>query len=255
MKLQRTTLILILLALSLAGFVYFYEIYWKNQQEEVREEKRQLFSFEADDVQSLTIKSQTGTVNLERNNSDRPKWLMKSPEQSPAMDASVSYLMDLLVKGTSNRTLSVTANQLGEFGLDNPQGTVEVKLKNQKIHRIFIGKPDFNNRFLYAQIDPMTTNGKVDILLVSTDFANAVNRQLSEWKAVDNSVQPSLNIPSANTSPEPIPTGINKPSLDPLPKNVPLQPIPTITNTPLETSPKDVPIPPERLYTTPANKQ
>ncbi len=203
MKLQRTTLILILLALGLGGFVYFYEIQWKTQREDVQEKKQQIFSFEENDVQSLTVKTKDNIITLERNNkAEQPKWLMTSPEQTPASDAIVSYLMDLLVKGESDRILSVPANQVTEYGLEQPQATIVITLKNQKTHQLILGKPDFNRRFLYAQADRIATpDGNQEVLLVSTDFEKAVNRDLSEWKqTADKSPEsqplPSLNLPT-----------------------------------------------------------
>ncbi len=210
MKLQRTTLILIILMLGLGGFVYFHEFYWKTQQEEIKNKKQQIFSFQADDVQSLTVKTKNNTIILERNkNSERPKWRMTSPQQVPANDAIVSYLMDLLVKGESDaakqplreRTISSSVNQLGEFGLTPPQATIDIKLKNQQNHQLLLGKSDFNNRFLYAQVDPKPKpDGNVDVLLVSKDFGNAVNRELSEWQEIPNQSEstplPSLNLPT-----------------------------------------------------------
>ncbi|WP_193197033.1 DUF4340 domain-containing protein [Nostoc sp. MG11] len=199
MKLPRTTLILILLALGLGGFVYFYEIQGATQREEIKEKNQQIFSFGEDDVQSLTVKTKNITLSLERNTqSSNPKWSLKSPTSGPANDAIVSYLMDLLVKGKSDKTLSIPANQRGEFALDKPQATINITLKNQQNHQLILGKPDFSDRFLYAQADPAAKpDGNIDVLLVSTDFANAVNRELSEWRQpVDNSQKlPPLNIP------------------------------------------------------------
>lgn len=200
----KKTLILVLLALGLGGFVYFHEIRGATQRQEARENQQQIFSFTQDDVQAITVKTPKLTVSLERNpQSDNPKWLLKSPVSEPANDAIVGYLMDLLVKGKSVseappkvvRTLSTPANQIAEFGLDQPQGTINIRLKNQKTHQLILGKPDFNNRFVYAQADPSNQpNGNVNVLLVSTDFANAVNRELSEWKqpvALDKVSPPS----------------------------------------------------------------
>ncbi|MEH2284008.1 MAG: DUF4340 domain-containing protein [Nostoc sp.] len=200
MKLPRTTLILILLALGLGGFVYFYEIRGATQREEIKEQKQKIFSFGEDDVQSLTVKTKKLTLNLERRpeSSSNPKWLIKSPISGPANDAIVSYLMDLLVKGNSERTLSTPAKQLGEFALDPPQATINITLKNRQSHQLILGKSNFNGRFLYAQTDPATkADGNINVLLVSTDFANAVNRELSEWKQpVDNSQKlPGLSTP------------------------------------------------------------
>ncbi|MEH2165678.1 MAG: DUF4340 domain-containing protein [Nostoc sp.] len=201
MKLPRTTLILILLALGLGGFVYFHEIRGATVQEEIKEQKQKIFSFGEDDVQSLTVNTKKLTLNLERNpeSSSKPKWLIKSPISGPANDAIVSYLMDLLVKGNSERTLSTPAKQLGEFALDPPQATINITLKNRQSHQLILGKSNFNGRLLYAQADPaVKPDGNINVLLVSTDFANAVNRELSEWKQpVDNSQKlPPLTIPN-----------------------------------------------------------
>ncbi|MEH2460705.1 DUF4340 domain-containing protein [Nostoc sp.] len=199
MKLPRTTLILILLALGLGGFVYFYEIRGASVREEIKQQKQQIFSFAADDVQSLIVKTKKLTLNLERSpESSNPKWLIKSPISAPANDAIVSYLMDLLVKGKSDRTLSTPAKELGEFALDQPPATISITLKNRQSHQLILGKSNFNGRFLYAQADPAAKpDGNINVLLVSTDFANAVNRELSEWKQpVDNSQKlPPLTIP------------------------------------------------------------
>jgi len=199
MKLPRTTLILILLALGLGGFVYFYEIRGATVREEIKEQKQKIFSFGEDDVQSLTVKTKKITLNLERSpKSSNPKWLIKSPISAPANDAIVSYLMDLLVKGKSDSTLSTPAKELGEFALNQPQAAINITLKNRQSHQLLLGKSNFNGRFLYAQTDPAAKpDGNINVLLVSTDFANAVNRELSEWKQpVDNSQKlPGLSTP------------------------------------------------------------
>ncbi|MBE9005430.1 DUF4340 domain-containing protein [Fortiea sp. LEGE XX443] len=193
MTIPKTTLILILLALGLGAFVYFHEIKGATQQQEVKEKQQQIFTFAEDDVQSLTVKTKNSTVVLERNpQSNNPKWFLKSPISEPANDAIVAYLMDLLVKGKSDSTVSIPANQLAEFGLAQPNATIDIKLKNQKAHQLILGKSDFNNRFVYAQANsPTQPNGNINVLLVSKDFANAVNREISEWQQpIDNKSTP-----------------------------------------------------------------
>jgi len=196
MKLPKTTLILILLALGLGGFVYFHEIKGKNQQAEIKIQNQKIFTFTADDVQSLTIKIKETTLQLERRNtSEKPQWEIKSPISALANDAIVSYLMDLLVKGKSERTVLISSAELSEFGLDKPVATIDIKLKNQESHQLILGKGDFNNQFLYAQAD---SNKNMSLLLVSKDFVNAVNRDISEWKqpAEKIDIQPLPNLPS-----------------------------------------------------------
>lgn len=209
MKLQRTTIILVLLALGLGGFVYFYEVHGASQQQ-LAKDQQQIFSFEQEQVQSFTIKTQEQVLLFERDNKVGTIWRMKAPSNTLASDASVSYLMDLLVKGKSNRTVQVAAAQLQEYGLAQPQATIEVKLKNQQTHQLILGKPDFDRNFLYAQADPPTkTAGNVDVLLVATDFENAVNRQLSEWKSQDANQSSS----SEKTTPKKFAQASSSPSL------------------------------------------
>ena len=196
MKLPKTTLILILLALGLGGFVYFHEIKGKNQQAEIKIQNQKIFAFTADDVQSLTIKIKETTLQLERRNtSEKPQWEIKSPISALANDAIVSYLMDLLVNGKSERTVLISSAELSEFALDKPVATIDIKLKNQQSHQLILGKGDFNNQFLYAQAD---SNKNMNLLLVSKDFVNAVNRDISEWKqpAEKIDIQPLPNLPS-----------------------------------------------------------
>ena len=196
MKFPKTTLILILLALGLGGFVYLHEIKGKNQQTEIKIQNQKIFAFTADDVQSLTVKIKETTLQLERRNtSEKPQWEIKSPISALANDAIVSYLMDLLVKGKSERTVLISSAELSEFGLDKPVATIDIKLKNQESHQLILGKGDFNNQFLYAQAD---SNKNMNLLLVSKDFVNAVNRDISEWKqpAEKIDIQPLPNLPS-----------------------------------------------------------
>ena len=118
MKLQRTTLVLLVLAILLGGFVYFYEFQWKSQQAEVKKKQQQLFSFKEDDVKSLKITTPSENITLERApESDKTKWLMKSPVMVPANDGTVAYLLNLLETEKSNRTLKQEICDLAKRGV------------------------------------------------------------------------------------------------------------------------------------------
>lgn len=186
MKLPKTTLFLVLIALGLGGFVYFYEIKGATKRAASREQGQQIFSFTEDEIQSLTVKTEDITLGLQRNpESGRPKWLLTQPSPQPANDAIVGYLTNLLVNGTSDRILPTSTNKLKEFGLDQPVATININLKNQTKQQLILGKPDFNNKFIYAKTDANTgQNDMINVLLVSQDFHNAVNRPLSEWQPI-----------------------------------------------------------------------
>ena len=184
MKLPKTTLILLLLALGLGGFVYLYEIRGASQRQEAQSQSEEIFAFTEDDVKSFTIKNQNETLKFEQINS---KWQMKEPKDTPASSASVAFLLNLLETGKSNRKFSVSTTQLADYGLTQPSSVIAITLKSNETHQLILGKPDFNRTYLYALVDPSAkSKGNVNVLLVSPDFANAVNRQLSQWQS-DNS--------------------------------------------------------------------
>ncbi|MEQ8466381.1 DUF4340 domain-containing protein [Coleofasciculus sp. E1-EBD-02] len=184
MKLQKTTWVLLIVALFLGGFVYFYEIVGTPQREAAKEAEKQLFSFEEDEIQQVNIYIQEESRKFERVSEPEPGWRMTEPKEVPASDPSVAFLLNLLVEGKSDRIIpNVPPENLKDYGLDKPQAMVTVRLKNDETHEILLGKPDFNNSFLYAQIDPFSDKSQQsNVFLVPMDFEYAVNRPLSEWE-------------------------------------------------------------------------
>lgn len=229
MKLQKAPLILLAIALLLGAFVYFYEVQGTPQREAAQAQAEQLFAFKEAEVRSLTLTTPAQTLTFAKTPAARvspaPKadgkagtqpqgeplvWAMTAPDKTVASDASVAYLLNLLATGKRQQTLKVPPAQQAEFGFDKPLAIAEVKLANQQTHHLVLGKPNFNHSALYAQVDPpaqsKATQAKADlaVVLVSTDFENAVNRPLAEWKAKEPIAEPSapssepgLNAPSS----------------------------------------------------------
>ncbi len=189
MKLQWTTWILVLLALSLGGFVYFSETKPARQQEAAKVKERKIFDFDKDQIESFTIKTPQQLLKFERlqqagTQASLSPWQMKFPVDAPASDPSVGFLLNLLVNAKSDRILTVAADEIQQYGLDQPQAIVEIKLKNQQTHQLILGKSNFNNTFLYAQADPPADKPQQrQLVLLTKDFQNAVQRPLSEWKS------------------------------------------------------------------------
>jgi len=240
MKLQRTTLILLLLALGLGGFVYFYERVATPQQEAAKVQAKKIFAFKKEEIQTLTIKNNTEALKFERVNPPAgtqtrlSSWQMIEPLNTPASEPAISYLLDLLVQGKSDRTFNILESQRSDYGLDQPFSTVEITLKNQRTHRIILGKPDFDRKFLYAQIDSAANKPQtLEVALVPIDFEYGVKRPLSEWQAKEESSNkpspkelttpqtasplPSPQIPPKKSSQQTVPQKSAPPSSTPSP--------------------------------------
>lgn len=248
MKLQRTPLILLITALLLGGFVYFYEVQGKPQREEAKTTSEQVFSFQEADVQTLNLTTQAQTLSFVKapsqpspspsaakqaspSPSTSSTWKMTAPKESPASDASVSYLLNLMAIAKSQQTLTVPSSQRAEFGFDKPLAIVEVKLNDQKTHRLVLGKPNYNRSGLYAQVDPPANPAnEMTVQLVSLDFENAVTRPLTEWQSKDAGSskapqgkdapgkQPAAD-KGTQTKPTPVNKDSEKKSVQPSPQN------------------------------------
>ncbi|NES85378.1 MAG: hypothetical protein F6K10_30415, partial [Moorea sp. SIO2B7] len=79
MKLQRTTLILVICAILLGGGVYIYEIQGSEKREAAKINKKPIFNFTEDEIQSFTVNSDDKTLVFERASEPESGWRMKKP--------------------------------------------------------------------------------------------------------------------------------------------------------------------------------
>ncbi len=216
MKLQRTTLILLVSAIVLGGVVYFSEIQGAQKQEVVKTAKQPIFFFKEDEIQSLKIFIDEETLEFVRVKGQPTNWRMKQPKDVLVSNAPMSFLLNLLVQGKRERSFAVQPNQLKEYGLDKPLATIKVELKNQQSHWLILGKLDFNKSFLYAQIDPTPrTPQPLEVVLVPVDFEYAVMRPMSEWEIKQPQPETPTPSPTPGSSKQPPTTKTTKPSPTP----------------------------------------
>ncbi|MGI0484642.1 DUF4340 domain-containing protein [Pantanalinema rosaneae CENA516] len=209
MKLQRTPLILLAIAVLFGGVVYLVESQRTAQPEATAEGQGQrLFGFEEGQVQALTLTTAQQTLTFNKVPADQAKspaaspspspspmatplavptvWRMTAPEKTLANEAAIAFLVNLIATGKQQQTLTVPIARQAEFGLDKPLATIEVKLQDQQTHRLILGKPNFNRSGLYARIDPPPTpQENLALAIVPIEFETAVNRPLAEWRQSD----------------------------------------------------------------------
>ncbi|MGB3510493.1 MAG: DUF4340 domain-containing protein [Microcoleaceae cyanobacterium] len=218
MKIKKTTLTLILTALALGSFVYFYEIRGKQQQAEIQEEQKQVFNFESEEIQAITIKQESETLILKRDEEAEEKtWKITAPVEKKADLPTVEFLLDQLTGLKSDRLITTLAAELSEYGLEKPEISLEVQLKDGKTRRLFLGKPDFNGNSIYSQLEPEgEPPEEVSVLLLSVNFKNILTKPVSEWEKQEKPEEstdekedsatteesPEKTEPSLKTSPE-----------------------------------------------------
>lgn len=205
MKLKPTTIVLLCTAIACGMGVYLWITSQDSPQETTEQQElvQQLFQFNEDQVATLTVETPKLTLVFERSQQSFPNtWRMKKPQDKPADEAAVAFLLNLLATSKSPRTLSVEPSQQKEFGFDQSPGNVKVILKDQTTHTLVLGGQDPTESFLYAQVDPGSDSAqKLQVVLVPTAFLNAINRPLLEWQAQTKPEQPAAPTPSIDPGP------------------------------------------------------
>lgn len=170
---KRNTLIVLLIALALGAYVYFYEMkHGKARDEE--ETSKPAFTFKTEDVTAVNLTSQQQTVALENNGKE---WTITQPIKTDAEQASVESLVSSISSATIDRTLVMTPGLQSGSGLAQPSVVVEVKLKNGTSHKITLGRKDPTDASVYAQVDQ-----NPNVLLLPASLLESTNKRLNDLR-------------------------------------------------------------------------
>ncbi|MBP0016810.1 MAG: DUF4340 domain-containing protein [Cyanobacteria bacterium SBLK] len=186
MKLQKTTWGLVITASFLTTFVYFYEVAGKSQQEVNAAKQRQIFDFTQEDITGLTIeRKDEELLKFTKGDNETSPWQMEKPEETPASDPAVSFLLDLLVDGERDRLILARSRELKEYGLEEPLATISVDIEGRsEPHILVLGGENFDGKFIYARVNPdKNKSEEFEIILAPIDFKHALERELEEWQA------------------------------------------------------------------------
>ncbi|NEP42365.1 MAG: DUF4340 domain-containing protein [Okeania sp. SIO2H7] len=187
MKLKKSTLGLILIAASLTGFVYFHEIRGKEKLERIEEVEKLVFDFQVEDVEAIAITTDEETLKFERQkleDSEDLIWQITEPEEKKADEATVEFLLSKMASLKSDRSLTTSASNLAQYGLETPANIVEVQLQNGENYRLLLGEQDFSQSFIYANLEVAEAETEnVSILLIPLNFQNIIAKPISEWES------------------------------------------------------------------------
>jgi hypothetical protein len=166
MKAFRSTLLLLLLAIALGGYIYFQE-----RGHAVEPGSTLLAHVEPEQVTSLRLNQPHGkTVVLQKSDSG---WSVQqgADEAVPADPDTVAQLLDQLRVVQSSELVSSEANKLKDYGLDKPGATLNAG--NTTIE--FGKRVSFDPSRVYAR-----AGGKV--ALVPAQLSDAVTLPFEAWR-------------------------------------------------------------------------
>jgi hypothetical protein len=167
---KRSTLILLLVAIALGAFVYFYEIKGGKEREEAKERSKQLFQFKQEDIAEISL-TREGETSVFQKRDDG--WVITQPISTKADQSALDAIAHNVATAEVERKFSASQDQLKSYGLDSPKLDLTVKLKNGPQHQVRLGDKDFASTSVYALVD-----GSREVVLLPVSVLTSADKTL-----------------------------------------------------------------------------
>lgn len=145
---KKSTLIILVIAIALGAFVYFYDS--KHAPKTSAEETfKPAFSAKPADFSSITLERKSDAVVLQKKGSS---WELTKPIESKADSATVDGITADLRNLEIQRSFAA-GDDLSKYGLASPAAKIQFQDAKGAQHTIELGDKDFSNNSVYALID------------------------------------------------------------------------------------------------------
>lgn len=156
---------LILVIICAAGFWYASS---QNFFKEEEQQEAMLVDYKVEDVASYTIKTPDHEISLEQKDG---VWTMQKPSPFPPMnDFTAGNWPGIMLGIKRGTTVTEEAANLADFGLDNPNSSFFVTLKDGTEHKLLIGDPLPIPDYTYAKFEESP-----EIFQIQTTDINALS--------------------------------------------------------------------------------
>jgi len=129
----RNTLVLLLVLITLGGYIYFVE----RPSQEREAEAKKLVALKRDAVTGITLAYPDRTIVLEKTDGH---WRITQPVTADADDPVVNNMVTAVAEADVSRTLDDVGDKLASYGLAPPEATITLTVKDGSVPPIKIGK-------------------------------------------------------------------------------------------------------------------
>ncbi len=190
-----STLILLVIALGLGGYLYFVE---SERPVADPDAKKQVFTFDATKINQVQIKSSSGEVTaLQKGANDT--WTIVKPVNAPGDRNSISDVVTNLSKLEEQRVVDENAADLKAYGLAEPRIDVTFQVDGDKEpKRILLGEKTPSSSGTYAKLPSGNR-----VFLVDISVETALDKPTFDFRdksalAFDQAKVTSLELASAS---------------------------------------------------------
>jgi len=173
----RTTLILLLIALGIASYLYFVEPHQQTTRE-AKESSRQVLKVDRDHVTAISIRSPESKVDLAKKGD---AWFLEEPVKDRADSMAMSQLFTSLEGLKYDAALdgdgkALEKDQMKDFGLANSETKIRITEGNKSVELLF-GKEAAVEGKTYARLEGANT-----VYVIGSELKNQLGKKADEFR-------------------------------------------------------------------------
>ena len=135
----RTTGVLLAVLVLLTAAVYFYQTYAPRSPQSAKEKALEIFNYEGQAANIALLEVKQGDKITRVVSKEGVGWTMEAPEQAPVDTGRVSQTVGQLSVLKATSLVSENPDDTAKYGLDTPQLTVSLGVKDRDFQRLLIG--------------------------------------------------------------------------------------------------------------------
>ncbi len=167
----RRLMILLLMFLGLAAYVYFFEVQGEKRRQAKKERQQQLIQIDVAKITGLCFLP--ANIKAQRINSH---WQIQSPVVTDADSLTMATILDGLRWMKKGRFVSDNPQDWGKFGLDPYQFAMVIQ-QGDRIDSLFIGDSNLDGSECYYR-----SHGSHQVFLVPISLRNSASKSLFDLR-------------------------------------------------------------------------
>ena len=171
----KGTLVLLLLCAGFGAFVYFYEIKGGEKREKAKQEEKQLWKLESNNVQQIDLILPDQHITTQRKG--EKEWKITAPGTFDADSDELNRLASSVADMSRESVIEPNASDLSKFGLNPAEVTLSFKMKDGTERKIRFGQNNPTGSSTYAVLE-----GKNEVFLVPTHTASTFKKKLTDLR-------------------------------------------------------------------------
>jgi hypothetical protein len=174
----KGTAVLLLVALGVGAYVFFYEIRGTERRDKAKQEENRIWKVESSSIQEIALTSAaSANQRITAARSGEKEWKITSPRPLDADSEELNRICSSAAEVNRESVVEANAPNLAVFGLEPAQTKLEFKTKDGKEYKIRFGNNNPTGSSTYAALE-----GKHEVFLVANFLASTFGKKLDDLR-------------------------------------------------------------------------